>query len=260
YTRPRPTPAPPPEPWRDKAPDSDPEPNLGPRPALSQGPPLGPTLMATSPGGKEEHWESLGPFLEHRQWKRGKSPTGTHWSTKTGPGADRELGLVPKLGPMTSATSLRPPEADKDPLRASLKIWMKTKAEGLARINKGLALSQPRALHQALGTTEACFWPSQQLARAFWKILASLDSLKSQEHPPTNGAQFGGVLREIGLEQVLVMLGLSIKERSSDADPRKPMLRATIRPPPEPDPRKDALPFMIREMERRSQAHPNKES
>ncbi|CAN1764563.1 hypothetical protein LINPERHAP1_LOCUS9314, partial [Linum perenne] len=30
YTRPRPTPAPPPEPWRDKAPDSDPEPNLGP--------------------------------------------------------------------------------------------------------------------------------------------------------------------------------------------------------------------------------------
>ncbi|CAN1764561.1 hypothetical protein LINPERHAP1_LOCUS9312 [Linum perenne] len=117
---------------------------------------------------------------------------------------------------------------------------MKTKAEGLARINKGLALSQPRALHQAPGTTEACFWPSQQLARAFWKILASLDSLKSQEHPPTNGAEFGGVLKEIGLEQALVMFGLSIKERSSDADPRELIIGARIRPPPEPDPRKDS--------------------
>ncbi|CAN1322723.1 hypothetical protein LINPERPRIM_LOCUS32495, partial [Linum perenne] len=56
YTRPRPTPAPPPEPWRDKAPDPDPEPSLGPRPALSRGPPLGPTLITTSPGVEEEHW------------------------------------------------------------------------------------------------------------------------------------------------------------------------------------------------------------
>ncbi|CAN1769074.1 hypothetical protein LINPERHAP1_LOCUS11003 [Linum perenne] len=196
--------------------------------------------MATSPGGKEEHWESLGPFLEHRQRKRGKSPAGTHWSPKTGPRADRGLGLVSKLGLRPSTMSPRPVPAIEDPLRAFQKMWSKKKAEGLARIDKGLALSQHRALDQAPGTTEACFWPSQQLARAFWEFLVSLDSLKSQEHPPTNGAEFGGVLREIGLEQVLVMLGLSIKERSSDADPREPILGARIRPPPEPDPRKDA--------------------
>ncbi|CAN1798665.1 hypothetical protein LINPERHAP1_LOCUS21815, partial [Linum perenne] len=78
--------------------------------------------------------------------KRGNGPAGTHWSPKTGPGAERELGLVPKLGPMTSATSLGPSPAIKDPLRASLKTLVKKKAEGLARIDKGLALSQPRAL------------------------------------------------------------------------------------------------------------------
>ncbi|CAN1782714.1 hypothetical protein LINPERHAP1_LOCUS15989 [Linum perenne] len=59
----------------------------------------------------------------------------------------------------------------------------------------------------------------------------------TQEHTPTNEAQFGGELKEIGLDQVLVMRGLSIKECSPDADPRKSKPGATIRPPPESDPR-----------------------
>ncbi|CAN1273032.1 hypothetical protein LINPERPRIM_LOCUS14828, partial [Linum perenne] len=52
--------------------------------------------------------------------------------------------------------------------------------------------------------------------------------------------QFGEVSKEIELGQVLVGHGWSTKEHSSDADPRKPMLGAVIRPPPEPDPRKDS--------------------
>jgi hypothetical protein len=42
------------------------------------------------------------------------------------------------------------------------------------------------------------------------------------------------------LDEVRVKHGWSTKEYPSDADPRKPMQGAVIRPPPEPDPRKDA--------------------
>ncbi|CAN1136350.1 hypothetical protein LINPERHAP2_LOCUS9405, partial [Linum perenne] len=75
------------------------------------------------------------------------------------------------------------------------------------------------------------------MARAFHELPAALDSLKTQEHPPTNGSQFGGVLKKLGLKQVQVMHGLSITKWSPDADPRKDKPGATIRPPPEPDPR-----------------------
>ena len=63
-----------------------------------------------------------------------------------------------------------------------------------------------------------------------------MDILKSQEHSPTNGAEFGEELKEIELGQVLAKHGRSIKEWSPDADPRLHTIGAVIRPPPEPDP------------------------
>ncbi|CAN1800109.1 Putative ribonuclease H protein At1g65750 [Linum perenne] len=213
YTGPRPTPAPPPKPRRAQAPELEDAP--GRMMILSQA-----TKLAPTPA-------------------RVRLMTLQELRLTPSPDPDPGPNLVPKLGPMQSARSPRPAPAFEDPLRAFLKTWPKQQAEGLAIIDKGPALSQPRAPDRGRGTIEACFEPMTQMARPFGKIPVAMDSLKPQEHSPTNRAEFGEELKEIELGQVLAKHGWSTKEEHSDADLRKPMLGAMIRPPPEPDPRRD---------------------
>ena len=173
-------------------------------------------------------------------WRDKAPSSGPRPSLGPSPAPSPDQGRVPKLGPMPNATSSRPTPAPKDIPKVPWEEGSKQNSKGLDRTEEGRELNPTPEPSPCPDATEKHFWPSLQLARAFWEIQTVLDSLNPQEHSPTNGAQFGGELKEIQLDEVRVKHGWSIKERSPDADPRLHMIGAVIRPPPEPDPRKDA--------------------
>ena len=104
------------------------------------------------------------------------------WHPKIDPGP----GQIPELSLRIKAMIPGPAPALEAPLRAFLNSWPKQNSKGPNRFEEGQELDPTLDVSPSQDAAEENLWPIQQLARAFWELPAALNSLKTQEHPPTN--------------------------------------------------------------------------